>query len=188
MTLETLLSPALFCLPGRTAVISPVRHEFAEDLLAHSPQKSLLPHARARLYKERHYLSGSATLRHFKRGNLILFYESAKNKGLGAIVAIARVRHAYLKSQEAMENSDLDPSVLDSAGLEAIGRSKTKTVTVFDNIICLERPVPLATLRLLGCGSPQDLLTTHAINDAQLQGILQEGFVNGTSRTRTYFA
>jgi GNAT superfamily N-acetyltransferase/predicted nucleic acid-binding protein len=188
MTLETLLSPALFCLPGRTAVISPVRHEFAEDLLAHSPQKSLLPHARARLYKERHYLSGSATLRHFKRGNLILFYESAKNKGLGAVVAIARVQHAYLKSQEAMENSDLDPSVLDSAGLEAIGRSKTKTVTVFDNIICLERPVPLATLRLLGCGSPQDLLTTHAINDAQLQGILQEGFVNGTSRTRTYFA
>jgi hypothetical protein len=188
MTLETLLSPALFCLPGRAAVISPVRHEFAEDLLAHSPQKSLLPHARARLYKERHYLSGVATLRHFKRGNLILFYESAKNKGLGAIVAIARVQHAYLKSQEAMENSDLDPSVLDSAGLEAIGRSKTKTVTVFDNIICLERPVTLATLQRLGCGSPQDLLTTHAIDNAQLQGILQEGFAHGTPRTRTHFA
>ncbi|MFM0249395.1 GNAT family N-acetyltransferase [Paraburkholderia sediminicola] len=188
MTLETLLSPALFCLPGRAAVISPVRHEFAEDLLAHSPQKSLLPHARARLYKERHYLSGAATLRHFKRGNLILFYESAKNKGLGAIVAIARVQQAYLKSQEAMENSDLDPSVLDSAGLEAIGRSKTKTVTVFDNIICLERPVPLATLQRLGCGSPQDLLTTHAIDNTQLQGILQEGFAHGTPRTRTHFA
>ncbi|WP_434113225.1 GNAT family N-acetyltransferase [Paraburkholderia caffeinilytica] len=188
MTLETLLSPALFCLPGRVAVISPVRHKFAEDLLAHSPQKSLLPHARARLYKERHYLSGMATLRHFKRGNLILFYESAKNKGLGAIVAIARVQRAYLKSQEAMENSDLDPSVLDSAGLEAIGRSKTKTVTVFDNIICLERPVPLATLQRLGCGRPQDLLTTHAINNAQLQGILQQGFGYGTSGTCTHFA
>ncbi|MFM0094074.1 hypothetical protein PQQ87_00570 [Paraburkholderia nemoris] len=117
-----------------------------------------------------------------------MFYESAKNKGLGAIVAIARVQHAYLKSQEAMENSDLDPSVLDSAGLEAIGRSKTKTVTVFDNIICLERPVPLATLQRLGSGSPQDLLTTHAINNAQLQGILQEGFAHGTPRTRTHIA
>lgn len=188
MALETLLSPALFCLPGRTAVISPVRRDFAEHLLAHSPQKSLLPHARAKLYKQRHYLSGAATLKHFKRGNLILFYESAKNRGLGAIVAMARVQHAYLKSQEAMENSDLDPSVLDSAGLEAIGRSKAKTVTAFDNIICLERPVPLATLQRLGCGSPQDLITTHAIDNAQLQGILEEGFANGTSRTRTYLA
>ncbi|MDR6410079.1 GNAT family N-acetyltransferase [Paraburkholderia terricola] len=181
MTLETLLSPALFCLPGRTAVISPVRHEFAEDLLAHSRQKSLLPHARARLYKERHYVSGKATLKHFKRGNLILFYESARNRGLGAIVAIARVQHAYLKSQEAMNNSDLDPSVLDAVGLEAIGRSRTKTVTVFDNIICLERPVPLATLQRLDCGSPQDLLTTHVISDAQLQEILEEGFAHGIS-------
>jgi hypothetical protein len=188
MKLETLFSPALFCLPGRAAVISPVRPEFAEDLLAHSPQKSLLPHARARLYRERHYLSSAATLKQFKRGNLILFYESAKNKGLGAVVAIARVQRAYLRSQEAMENADLDPSVLDSAGLDAIGRSKTKTVTVFDNIICLKRPVPLATLQRLGCGSPQNLLTTHAINNAQLEEILTEGFAHGTAGPRTYLA
>lgn len=188
MALETLLSPALFCLPGRPAVITPVRRAFADHLLAHSPQKSLLPHARAKLYKERHYFSGAATLKQFKRGNLILFYESAKNHGLGAIVAIARVQHAYLKSQHALDNADLDPSVLDSAGLEAIGRSKTKTVTVFDNIIRLERRVPLSTLQRLGCGSPTNLLTTRAIDNTQLQGILEEGFGHGTSRTRTHFA
>ena len=188
MALETSLSPALFCLPGRAAVVTPVRRAFAEHLLTHSPQKSLLPNARAKLYNERHYLSSAATLKQFKRGNLILFYESEKNRGIGAIVAIARVQHAYLKSQHAMENVDLDPSVLDATGLETIGRSITKTVTAFDNIICLDRPVPRSTLQRLGCGSPNHLLTTRAINNAQLQEILNEGFAHGTSGTRTHLA
>ncbi|OLL31831.1 hypothetical protein BTH42_09325 [Burkholderia sp. SRS-W-2-2016] len=180
MTLETSLSPALFCLPGRPAVVTPIQRGYAEHLLAHSAQKSLLPHARARLYEERHYFSSPNTLKRFERGNLILFYESGKNQGQGAIVAIARVQHAYLKSQEAMENADLDPSVLDPAGLEAIGQSLVKTVTAFDNIVHFERPVPRSTLQRLGCGRPTDLLTTRAINDTQLQGILSEGFAHGT--------
>ncbi|OTP71346.1 GNAT family N-acetyltransferase [Caballeronia sordidicola] len=184
MALESLLSPALFCLPGRCAVISPVRRDFAEHLLAHLPQKSLLPRARATLYHERHYLSGAATLKNFKRGNLILFYESARKHGLSAVVAIARVQHAYLKSQEMMDEIDLDPSVLDSVGMEAIGRSKMKTVTVFDSLICFENPVPLSTLQRLNCGSPTDLLTTHPISDLQLQAIIEEGFTNGKHRTR----
>ncbi|WP_035475070.1 GNAT family N-acetyltransferase [Burkholderia sp. WSM2230] len=185
MALETLLSPSLFCLPGRPAVVTPVRRAFAEHLLAHSPQKSLLPHARAQLYNERHYVSGAATLKQFKRGNLILFYESGKGGGIGAIVAIARVKHAYLKSQDAMKNADLDPSVLDTAGLQAIGESIVKTVAAFDNIVCLERPVPRATLEKLGCGSATQLLTTRAINETQLMGIIQEGFAYGTARTYT---
>lgn len=179
MVLESLLAPAILALPGRPAVISPVRRGFAEHLLGHLPQKSLLPHLRAALYSEKHYLSGEKTLKHFKRGHLVLFYESAGNGGLGAIVALARVRHAYLKSQEAMERSDLDPSVLDAAGLAAIGRSKIKTVTVFDNLICFKRPVTRATLESLGCGSPTRLLTTREIDDSQLQAILAEGFAHG---------
>ncbi|KWE65736.1 hypothetical protein WL79_00975 [Burkholderia ubonensis] len=162
----------------RPAVITPVRRDFAEHLLAHLPQRSLLPHARAALYREKHYLSDKRTLKHFQRGSLVLFYESTKNHGLGAIVAIARVQHAYLKSQEAMARADLDPSVLDDAALEAIGRSKVKTVTVFDNLIQLPHPVPLETLRLLGCGDATKLMTTHPINDSQLQEIVARGFAD----------
>ncbi|MCX4163696.1 MULTISPECIES: GNAT family N-acetyltransferase [Paraburkholderia] len=179
MTLETLLAPALFCLPGRPALITPVRRGFAEHLLTHLPQRSLLPLARAALYREKHYLSDKRTLKHFNRGALVLFYESGKDRGLSAIVAIARVQHAYLKSQDAMEDADLDPSVLDTAGLEAIGRSKIKTVTVFDNLIRFSRPVPLETLRALGCGSATNLVTTHQINDSQLQEIVSRGFAHG---------
>ena len=179
MTLETLLAPGLFALRGRPAVITPVRRDFAVHLLAHSPQKSLLPHVRAALYSEKHYLSDKQTLKHFARGTLILFYESAGAGGLGAIVALARVQHAYLKSLEAMERSDLDPSVLDADGLEAIGRSKTKTVMAFDNVICFDHPVSRVKLQSLGCGSPNQLITTRKIDDSQLQEILAEGFAHG---------
>jgi hypothetical protein len=40
--IETLLSPALFCLPGRPAVITPIRHEYAK------PLKLPWPHRRRR--------------------------------------------------------------------------------------------------------------------------------------------
>lgn len=152
-----------------------MRRTFSEHLLGHLPQMKLLPQSKVTLYKEKHYLSNARTLKYFKRGVLILFYESLKQGGLGAIVAIARVQHAYLKSQEALESSDLDPSVFDATSLKAIGRSKMKTVTVFDNVMHLPCPVSLNTLRRIGCGSSTNLLTTRTITDDQLQTILSEG-------------
>lgn len=174
-SLETLLSPALFCLPSRGAVITPVQRDFSEHLLGHLPQKSLLPQSRVALFRERHYLSSSRTLKHFRRGGLILFYESVRHGGLGAIVAIARTKQVYLKPREALQAEDLDPSVLDPSNIEAIGRSKMKTVTIFDNVIPFRHPVPLETLRRIGCGKSTDLLTTHPITDEQFQAILSEG-------------
>lgn len=174
-SLETLLSPALFCLAGRGAVITPVQRDFSEHLLGHLPQRSLLPQSRVALLRERHYLSGSRTLKHFKRGGLILFYESMRRGGLGAVVAIARTKQAYLKPQEALQSEDLDPSVLDQTNIEAIGQSKMKTVTIFDNVMPFPRPVPIETLKRIGCGRPTDLLTTRPITDHQLQVIISEG-------------
>ncbi|MDP3652908.1 MAG: GNAT family N-acetyltransferase [Rhodoferax sp.] len=173
--LETLLAPALFCLPGRHAVITPVQRDFSEHLLGHLPQKLLLPQSKVALYQEKHYVSGPQTLKRFRPGSLILFYESLKHKGLGAVIAVARVKQVYAKSQEALKTSGLDPSVLDAKSLETIGQSEMKTVTVFDNVICLPRPVPLTFLERIGCGRPTDLITTNSITDEQLQAILAEG-------------
>lgn len=174
--LESLLSPALFCLPGRPAVITPVQRNFSEPLLGHSKQSSLLPLRTASLFQDRHYMSSPQTLKHFKRGTLILFYESTKQKGRGEIVAIARVRQAFLKSCETFDDSDFTQSVLTATSLPNIGKSNMKTVTVFDNIYPLPNPVPLKSLQRIGCGKPTDLITTHPISDAQLQEILREAF------------
>jgi hypothetical protein len=54
-----------------------------------------------------------------------------------------------------------------------------KTVTVFDNLFPLPHPIPLKRLQSLGCGRPNDLITTRPINDTQLQAILAEAFRHG---------
>lgn len=174
--LETLLTPALFCLPGRNAVISPIQKSFADSLLGHSQQRSLLPSSRASLYQEKHYLSDPRTLKFFQRGTLILFYESQRKRGLGAIVAIARVKQAYLKSINILDSGDLDPSVLSKNTLSSIGKSEEKTITAFDNLFAFPKPVPLEMLKRLGCGQSHNLLTTKPINDSQLQQIISAGF------------
>jgi GNAT superfamily N-acetyltransferase/predicted nucleic acid-binding protein len=172
--IESSLSPAVFCLPGRPAVITPIQRDFAEQLLEHSPQGSLLPHSRAAQYSERHYLSSEKTLKFFTRGAIMLFYESGRGGGAAAIVAAARVQRAYLKPEKAINQADIDPSVLNSETLSSIGNSKAKTVTAFDNLILLPRQVPLSSLQEIGCGKPNQLISTRPITSEQLHKILNK--------------
>ncbi|WP_374657191.1 GNAT family N-acetyltransferase [Inhella sp.] len=171
---ETSLAPAILCLPGRPAVITPIQKDFAEHLLEHSPQGSFLPRARAAQYLARHYISAERTLKLFTRGTIILFYESGRGGGAAAIVAVGRVQRAYLKQEQAIGQADLNPSVLNSQTLAAIGTSKTKTVTVFDNLIVLPKPVPLSSLQSMGCGAANQLISTRLITSEQLHAILGE--------------
>lgn len=177
--LESLLSPALLCLPCRPAVITPIQRRFSEPLLGHSQQTSLLPFNSVSLFQERHYISDSSTLKYFKKGALILFYESTKQNGRGAIIAIARVRQAYLKPCDDLGNHDLERSVLNEINLTNIGKANMKTITVFDNTFPLTHPVPLKSLQRIGCGRPNDLITTRTISDDKLQAILNEAFDHG---------
>lgn len=174
-SLETLLAPALLCLPDRPAVITPVQRRFSETLLGHSTQGSLLARAAVSTYHERHYLSHPRNLHYFKRGTLIFFYESTKQGGRGELIAVARVRQAYLKPSTNLA-ADLEQSVLTEASLSEIGTSDIKTVTVFDNIFHIKKGVPLAFLQRIGCGRPNDLISTRSISDTQFQEILREAF------------
>jgi hypothetical protein len=88
------------------------------------------------------------------------------------------VRQAYLRPASELA-SELGQSVLSESSLAEIGTSDEKTVTVFDNIFHLPNCVPLSSLQRIGCGRPNDLITTHPITDAQLQEILREAFPNG---------
>jgi ribosomal protein S18 acetylase RimI-like enzyme len=174
--IETLLSPALFCFPGRPAVITPIKHKYAKLLLAHSPQGSLLPSPASNLFQDRHFINGPNAFNQLKRGTLMLFYESNPPRGKGELVAIARVRRSYLKDSAALEDRDLKQSVLNQETMADIGRAEMKTVTVFDNVFALPVPISLSRLQQLDCGRPNDLITTRAIGDTQLQEILAEAF------------
>ncbi|MGR2682402.1 GNAT family N-acetyltransferase [Chromobacterium haemolyticum] len=176
--LESLLSPTLLCLPNRPAVITPIQRGYAEPLLGHSAQASLLPSPRASLFNDRHYMCSPANLKHFKRGTLIFFYESTRRGGRAALVAMARVRQAYLKHCTDLDFEEFEHSVLNDKTIGAVGTSELKTVVIFDNIFVLHREVPLGALKNFGCGSSTKLLTTNPISDAQTQAILQEAFSN----------
>ncbi len=174
--LETLLSPALFCLPRRPAVITPIEYKYAQRLLGHSRQSTLLPESSSNLFSERHFISGRNPYRYLTRGTLVFFYESHPPRGKGEIIAIARVRRSYLKSAQSLETSDFARSVLNSETVSEIGSSEMKTVTVFDNLFPLPHPISLERLQSLGCGRATDLITTRPINDTQLQTIVAEAF------------
>ncbi|UGA40228.1 EVE domain-containing protein [Chromobacterium haemolyticum] len=119
-----------------------------------------------------------ANLKHFKRGTLIFFYESTRRGGRAALVAMARVRQAYLKHCTDLDFEEFEYSVLNDKTIGAVGTSELKTVVIFDNIFVLHREVPLGALKNFGCGSSTKLLTTNPISDAQTQAILQEAFSN----------
>jgi hypothetical protein len=177
--LETLLAPALFCLPDRPAVITPIEYRHAQRLLGHSPQSTFLPASQSNLFSERHFISGRNPYRYLTRGTLVIFYETHPPRGKGELVAMARVRRSYLKSVRSLETSDFSRSVLTSESIAEIGSSDMKTITVFDNLFPLPNPIPLERLQSLGCGRPTDLITTRPINDTQLQAILVEAFSRG---------
>lgn len=178
-TLETYLSPLLLCLPGRPAVITPIERRFAEPLLGHLAQTSLLPASCATLYAERHYICGPNAIKHLRRGFLILFYESGSSNGLKSVVAIGRIAQAYLMRRDDVDASVLEKSVLTSSTLSDLGASSNKSVAVIDNIFPLRSPVPLSFLRSIGCGDPNQLITTRPITDDQLNAIVNEGQGDG---------
>ena len=109
----------------------------------------------------------------------MLFYESTKSSGRAAVVAIGRVREAYLRPADLLDGDGLEHSVLTTHTLDRIGKSKMKTVTIFDNIFIFPQVVPLSTLKRIGCGQPTHLITTRALTDLQLQEILAEAFSRG---------
>lgn len=153
----------------------PIRKQFEEHLLADSPQDSFLPRGKAQLAPMRHYLSDKKTLKNFLRGDLIFFYEPVRSKGAGAVIAVGRVLRAYLRDESAMQTDDLAPSALDSSQLSSIGAAKVKTITVFDNVLRLPRPVPLHALRGMRCGEAHQLITSQRLSAEQVQAILEKG-------------
>lgn len=173
--LETLLAPALICLSGREGVLVPIRKQFEKHLLSESPQASFLPQSKAQLSPAQHYLSDKKTLRNFARGDLLFFYESTRERGAGAVVAVGRVLRAYHRDDASMQDEDLAASVLSSDQLSTIGTSKTKTITVFDNVMRLPRPVPLQELKRLKCGDAHQLITSQRLTGLQVQAILEKG-------------
>lgn len=173
--LETLLSPILLLLPGRSGAIAPIRPKFAADLFDNSDQLQLLGSPEASFLRERVYFSDPRTCPILKKGKPILFYESGRDRGRASVIAAARVVRTDLISKEAVVKGILNKGVLSEDKLRRMGRSPFLAATTIDNIINFRYPVSLTALRALGFNDPTNLVTTKEISDQLLSSIIQKG-------------
>ncbi len=173
--LETNLSPTMFLLPGRGAVLVPIRSAYADDLLGTAAQGSLLPKPRAAVLHERTYFSAARNERLLVKGTPIVFYESGKFGGRSAAVAVARVTGTVVVAKGQIDSPLLEGGVVDKEGIQDLSSSTQIAATTMDNVMRLRKPVPLKLLRGFGCIDKANLITSRSITSDQLKKIMAEG-------------
>jgi hypothetical protein len=175
LEIESLLSPALFCLPGRSGAIVPIRRVYAADLIGRAKQLSLLASPEAILLRERVYFSHPRTARVLTKGIPILFYESGRKGGSASVMAAARVVRVELVSKDGANQELLRRGVLDKKILKNICLADTVVATTIDNIMILSNPVVLERLRALGAIDGANLVTARQLRAEQVIQIIDEG-------------
>jgi predicted nucleic acid-binding protein/ribosomal protein S18 acetylase RimI-like enzyme len=171
--LETLLSPTLFALPKRKAVIVPITRSFAADLLGADLQYSFLEVPEAHFLSRRTYFNTTRASRSMIRGAAIAFYESSRGKGRGAIVAVGRIVDVtsipVSNAPEALRRG----AVVDNLG--TLTKSKRVLATTFDNLVVLKKPVTLRKLRQIGCVTKANFVSATPISTIHLTAIVDAG-------------
>jgi GNAT superfamily N-acetyltransferase len=174
--LESLMSPAIFAVPGRPAVLVPIRERYSRALLNIGPQRTMGPQSEALSLTERMYVSGGKTLPHYSRGSLIFFYESGA-KGAQAVVCVARIVDTFLLREDEISDQALRRSVLRVTDLNKIGKSRDKAACVFESVLPLRRPVPLSGLVTMGISAAR-LVTANALTQQQIAELIRQGNAN----------
>lgn len=175
--LENLLGPVLFLFPDRDGVIVPIRREFADELLGTAAQASLLASPVAALRRERAYFSGRNTLTMLVKGSPILFYESARGKGRGAVVAAGRIVRSRLVIKSDIDEQTFRRGVLNPRTLDGLSKRTHVVATTFDNILRFKEPVNFRRLKEIAKIDGANLVTARRVTAERLQAVLAQGKV-----------
>jgi GNAT superfamily N-acetyltransferase len=177
LELETLLSPAIFFLPGRPGAIVPIRRVYAADLVGGGSQLSLLAGPEAVLLRERVYFSHPRTASVLTRGIPIVFYESGRKGGSASATAVARVIRLELISKDGATHEMFRRGVLNKKMLTKICLADKYVATTIDNIMTFQAPVRLERLRALGAIDRANLVTARPLRADRLIQIVEEGML-----------
>lgn len=172
--LEAALAPTLIAWPGRDGVIVPIAKSFADDLLGTADQLYMFGRPNAAFVGLRTYFNSPRTAPMMRNGVPILFYESKRSGGRGAIVAGGRIVDATIVPKEQVSDELLRRAVVED--LDPLTTSSDVLATSFDSLIRFPNPVTLDTLRQLGAAGTSNLQTTTALPNAQLAAILDRGW------------
>ncbi len=172
--LEDALGPTILLWPDRDGAIVPIACHYADDLLGTGDQLPLFGSPEAAFISRRTYFNSPRTAVLMRPGVPILFYESRRSGGRGAIVAAARIVDATVVSKLQVSDDLLRRAVVED--LEPLSSSSDLLATSFDNLLRFPNPVSLETLRRLGVDLSMNLRTTTALPYARLAEVLELGW------------
>jgi hypothetical protein len=172
--LEDAIGPTLLIWPGRTGVIVPIARNYADDLLGTSNQLVLFGKPEAAFVTRRTYFNSPRAAGQMRPGAPLLFYESKRSGGRGAIIAVARIIDATILPKQQVPDDLLRRAVVED--LEPLSASSDVLATSFDNLLRFPKFVPLDTLRSLGATGAANLRTTTPLSHAALAAILELGW------------
>ena len=173
--LEDVLSPTILIWPGRDGVIVPITHNYANDLLGTDKQFPLFGSPEAAFVTRKTYFNSPRAASLLRPGLPILFYESVRSGGQGAIVAAARVIDATVVKKNQVPGDLLRRAVVED--LDGLSSSTDILATTFDNLLRFPKPVSLADLRTFGAVGAANFQTATPVTSANIGAIFDLGWV-----------
>jgi GNAT superfamily N-acetyltransferase len=171
--LEDALGPTILAWPGRDAVVVPIARNYADDLLGTGDQFPLFGRPEAAFLTLRTYFNSPRSAMLMRPGTPILFYESKRSGGRGAIVAAARIVDATVVLKQQIPGNLLRRAVVED--VDPLSASSDVLATTFDNLLRFPSPVSLEEVRKLG-GGAGNFQTTTALQNSVLCEILERGW------------
>lgn len=175
--LADLLSPTIVVWPGGRGVIVPIAKTYADELLGTASQHTFafVEAKDAAFLARRAYVSAPRNAPLMPVDGTILFYESVRTGGRGAVVAVARIVDRTLQPKTDLSVDSQRRLVVDD--VDAFSATDDILITSFDNLFTLPAPVPLRYLKAIGADGKANLISAVSLSSEKITQILTQGWL-----------
>ena len=175
--LADLLSPTIVMWPGRSGVIVPIAKAYADDLLGTAPQHAFafVEAKDAAFLARRAYVSAPRNVPLMPVDGPILFYESSRTGGRGAVVAVGRIVDRTLQPKTELSTDSQRRLVVED--VDAFSATDDVLITNFDNLFTIPTPVPLRYLKAIGAAGNANLISAVSLPSEKITQILTQGWL-----------
>lgn len=177
---ETLVSPGIVCCPGRSALLVPIRRQYAQNffVLPHT-QLDLFFTPEALLHIEKAYFRSYRNASIFKKGGLVIFYISGSGGGFKEVVGCGRITYSEVISVDRAALLLKRQGVLTKNELLNIANKKGMVhAFTFDNFSHFKDRITFSQLKSHKLISGANLVTAQSLSTKSFYKILEMGFGN----------
>lgn len=171
--LEISLAPTIIAWPGRDGTIVSIAKTYADDLLQTTAQLPLFGWPVAAFVSRRTYFCTPRAETVLRPARPILFYESSRTGGAGAIVAAGLITDTLISKKDKVSVELLKRSVVEEA--EDFSTSEDVLAVSFESVLRFPRRVPRDFLRELGAAA-NNFQTATRVSPSVLKAIFDYGW------------